>query len=400
VNGSIVIVLKSRIGTELQKKLFLIHIYSESLPEQVSVCPCVHTFSFNIFQTEFLRHAAGDRFFQFHLKSFDTSRSIQYRYKISIHCQRYPSLLGSPIVGLEVFRTIRTMTERLWGRRGGRLWCERPRSSDMRQGSGRLLMPKLLRRSHANGASLGNAAIPGSDGSHSNGPEEGNKFTETSARRVKTGAKMLDLPRIEPRAFCSTARTKCRPVSLPLGFGRPASAQKGNLRFGGAPTSALLIRQHSGALFSQTLSPPGRNRLETTSVCEKSLIRMDLFDGLGSGKVHFFNNQRTIAITAAAIAKASTTAAAATAKSSLTIVAATTTPVRAAAAAAIAAAVVAATTTTAAVAAITTTTEAIATTAAATITAAIATTTSAAVTTTAEATTAAAITITITTNPS
>ncbi|CAB0013848.1 unnamed protein product, partial [Nesidiocoris tenuis] len=36
VNGSIVIVLKSRIGTEHQKKLFLIHIYSESLPEQVS----------------------------------------------------------------------------------------------------------------------------------------------------------------------------------------------------------------------------------------------------------------------------------------------------------------------------------------------------------------------------
>ncbi|CAB0021026.1 unnamed protein product, partial [Nesidiocoris tenuis] len=41
VNGSIVIVLKSRIGTVLQKKLFLIHIYLESLPEQVSVCPCV-----------------------------------------------------------------------------------------------------------------------------------------------------------------------------------------------------------------------------------------------------------------------------------------------------------------------------------------------------------------------
>ncbi|CAB0018693.1 unnamed protein product [Nesidiocoris tenuis] len=39
VNGSIVIVLKSRIGTELQKKLFLTHIYLESLPEQVSVCP-------------------------------------------------------------------------------------------------------------------------------------------------------------------------------------------------------------------------------------------------------------------------------------------------------------------------------------------------------------------------
>ncbi|CAB0003934.1 unnamed protein product, partial [Nesidiocoris tenuis] len=37
VNGSIVIVLKSRIGTELQKKLFLIHIYSESLPEQVFI---------------------------------------------------------------------------------------------------------------------------------------------------------------------------------------------------------------------------------------------------------------------------------------------------------------------------------------------------------------------------
>ncbi|CAB0011323.1 unnamed protein product [Nesidiocoris tenuis] len=45
VNGSIVIVLKSRIGTELQKKLFLIHIYSESLPEQVSVCPCVRVAS-------------------------------------------------------------------------------------------------------------------------------------------------------------------------------------------------------------------------------------------------------------------------------------------------------------------------------------------------------------------
>ncbi|CAB0018527.1 unnamed protein product [Nesidiocoris tenuis] len=41
VNGSIGIVLKSRIGTELQKKLFLIHIYSEPLPEQVSVSPCV-----------------------------------------------------------------------------------------------------------------------------------------------------------------------------------------------------------------------------------------------------------------------------------------------------------------------------------------------------------------------
>ncbi|CAB0005263.1 unnamed protein product, partial [Nesidiocoris tenuis] len=45
-NGSIVIVLKSRIGTELQKKLFLIHIYSESLPEQVSVCPCVRLWSY------------------------------------------------------------------------------------------------------------------------------------------------------------------------------------------------------------------------------------------------------------------------------------------------------------------------------------------------------------------
>ncbi|CAB0005144.1 unnamed protein product [Nesidiocoris tenuis] len=39
VNGSIGIVLKSRIGTEPEEKLFLIHIYSESLPEQVSVCP-------------------------------------------------------------------------------------------------------------------------------------------------------------------------------------------------------------------------------------------------------------------------------------------------------------------------------------------------------------------------
>ncbi|CAA9999735.1 unnamed protein product, partial [Nesidiocoris tenuis] len=44
-NGSIRIVLKSRIGTEHQKKLFLIHIYSESLPEQVSVCPRVLKFS-------------------------------------------------------------------------------------------------------------------------------------------------------------------------------------------------------------------------------------------------------------------------------------------------------------------------------------------------------------------
>ncbi|CAB0003831.1 unnamed protein product, partial [Nesidiocoris tenuis] len=34
VNGSIGIVLKSRIGTELQKKLLLIHIYSDSLLEQ------------------------------------------------------------------------------------------------------------------------------------------------------------------------------------------------------------------------------------------------------------------------------------------------------------------------------------------------------------------------------
>ncbi|CAB0006632.1 unnamed protein product, partial [Nesidiocoris tenuis] len=40
-NGSIGIVLKSKIGTKLHKKLSLIHIYSESLPEQVSVCPSV-----------------------------------------------------------------------------------------------------------------------------------------------------------------------------------------------------------------------------------------------------------------------------------------------------------------------------------------------------------------------
>ncbi|CAB0005048.1 unnamed protein product [Nesidiocoris tenuis] len=39
VNGSIVIVPKSRIGTELQKKLLLTHIYSESLPEQVDSIP-------------------------------------------------------------------------------------------------------------------------------------------------------------------------------------------------------------------------------------------------------------------------------------------------------------------------------------------------------------------------
>ncbi|CAB0014682.1 unnamed protein product, partial [Nesidiocoris tenuis] len=48
VNGSIGIVLKSRFGTEHQKKLFLVHIYSESLPEQVSVCPCVHILLINI----------------------------------------------------------------------------------------------------------------------------------------------------------------------------------------------------------------------------------------------------------------------------------------------------------------------------------------------------------------
>ncbi|CAA9998116.1 unnamed protein product [Nesidiocoris tenuis] len=36
LNGSIGIILKSRIGTELQKKLLLTHIYPESLPEQVS----------------------------------------------------------------------------------------------------------------------------------------------------------------------------------------------------------------------------------------------------------------------------------------------------------------------------------------------------------------------------
>ncbi|CAA9993399.1 unnamed protein product [Nesidiocoris tenuis] len=41
VNGSIGIVLKSRTGTELQKKRFLRHIYSESLPKQVSPCPSV-----------------------------------------------------------------------------------------------------------------------------------------------------------------------------------------------------------------------------------------------------------------------------------------------------------------------------------------------------------------------
>ncbi|CAA9995336.1 unnamed protein product [Nesidiocoris tenuis] len=39
VNGSIGIVLESRIGKELQKILSLLHVHSESLPEQVSVCP-------------------------------------------------------------------------------------------------------------------------------------------------------------------------------------------------------------------------------------------------------------------------------------------------------------------------------------------------------------------------
>ncbi|CAB0003050.1 unnamed protein product [Nesidiocoris tenuis] len=43
VNVSIVIVLKLRIGTELQKKRLLNHIYSESLPEQVSVSSSVVT---------------------------------------------------------------------------------------------------------------------------------------------------------------------------------------------------------------------------------------------------------------------------------------------------------------------------------------------------------------------
>ncbi|CAB0004845.1 unnamed protein product, partial [Nesidiocoris tenuis] len=47
VNGSIGIVLKSRIGTELQEELFLMHIYSESLPGQVSVCPLVRLWSFS-----------------------------------------------------------------------------------------------------------------------------------------------------------------------------------------------------------------------------------------------------------------------------------------------------------------------------------------------------------------
>ncbi|CAB0005094.1 unnamed protein product, partial [Nesidiocoris tenuis] len=47
VNVSIEIVLKSRIGTELQKKLFLLHIYSESLPEQVqNMIKSCHTFTF------------------------------------------------------------------------------------------------------------------------------------------------------------------------------------------------------------------------------------------------------------------------------------------------------------------------------------------------------------------
>ncbi|CAB0011131.1 unnamed protein product, partial [Nesidiocoris tenuis] len=39
--GSVGIVLKSRIGTEPQKKLSLINIYSESLPEQATMCPSV-----------------------------------------------------------------------------------------------------------------------------------------------------------------------------------------------------------------------------------------------------------------------------------------------------------------------------------------------------------------------
>ncbi|CAB0014833.1 unnamed protein product [Nesidiocoris tenuis] len=49
----IVIVLKSRIGTELQKKLLLIHIYSESLPEQIARFAIAKASVRNIFSIEF-----------------------------------------------------------------------------------------------------------------------------------------------------------------------------------------------------------------------------------------------------------------------------------------------------------------------------------------------------------
>ncbi|CAA9993063.1 unnamed protein product [Nesidiocoris tenuis] len=83
VNGSIVIVLKSTIGTELQKKLFLIHIYSESLPEQVSVCPITS-------RTSVCGRCSG---------YYRTRYGYRYRYprSPSTNCGRYTNKIHSVI---------------------------------------------------------------------------------------------------------------------------------------------------------------------------------------------------------------------------------------------------------------------------------------------------------------
>ncbi|CAB0014681.1 unnamed protein product [Nesidiocoris tenuis] len=77
---SIGIVLKSRIRTELQKKLFLIHICSESLPEQASVCPSVVIYN----QWYLLEKKVGIP--RLSIKSIDCSRCRKLVYPQSEFC--------------------------------------------------------------------------------------------------------------------------------------------------------------------------------------------------------------------------------------------------------------------------------------------------------------------------
>ncbi|CAB0016664.1 unnamed protein product [Nesidiocoris tenuis] len=87
VNGSIGIVLKSRIGTELQKKNFLVHIYSESLPKQVPVCPS------EVIYEQWLKNTSrGER--------SENDRPNKYR-KSKSHFARSGSF---KIIGLEVIQ--------------------------------------------------------------------------------------------------------------------------------------------------------------------------------------------------------------------------------------------------------------------------------------------------------
>ncbi|CAB0010499.1 unnamed protein product [Nesidiocoris tenuis] len=133
VNGSIVIVLKSRIGTELQKKLFLIHIYSESLPEQVSVCPSVPILDFRTITILPFTLGLRGRIFYEHLGNTAQDRAAA----------QYTCITTFVVIGL--FTMKRSVNNKVHIIRGRQIFSSRTTSTITQSGSWKAMFYTLQR---------------------------------------------------------------------------------------------------------------------------------------------------------------------------------------------------------------------------------------------------------------